>query len=283
LLSIDKKEGHMDGISPDMLTGKVAWITASSRGIGRAIAQRLACCGASIAVHSRTDETAAEFGEAPSTQFVAQEIREIGVPVTTVFADLSDVSQVRRAANQIEKTLGPIDILVNNAGGDIGSGGRPDPNDALFISNHDMNAVIARNLLSTIFCCQAVVPEMIKRRKGRLINIGSIDAFLGQTEGSIYASAKAAQAHYTRCLAAQLREHGITANMVAPGGTLSGRFIATGQAQPSLIDAMENGTLKRYARPDEIACAVQFFVSPLAGFVSGQVLRVDGASQLSPA
>jgi NAD(P)-dependent dehydrogenase (short-subunit alcohol dehydrogenase family) len=273
----------MEGISTDMLKGKVAWITASSRGIGRAIAKRLACCGASVVVHSRTDRTAAEFGEAPSTNYVAEEMKEAGVPVITVFADLSDLSQVRVAKERIEKTLGPIDILVNNAGGDIGSGGRPDPNDALFISEDDINAVIARNLLSTIHCCQAVVPGMIKRKKGRIINIVSTDAYLGQAEGSIYASAKAGQAHYTRCLAAQLREYGITANMVAPGGTLTGRFIATGQADPSLVDAMETVTLKRYARPDEIACAVQFFVSPLADFVSGQVLRVDGASQLSPA
>ena len=273
----------MKGISPDMLKGKVAWVTASSRGIGRAIAKRLACCGSSIAVHSRSDTTASEFGEAPSTNYVTEEIGEIGVPVTTIFADLSNLSEVRKAAERIEKKLGPIDILVNNAGGDIGSSGRPNPNDAIYISERDMSAVIARNLLSTIFCCQIVVPEMIKRKNGRIINIGSVDAFLGQTEGTIYATAKAAQAHYTRCLAAQLREHGITANMVAPGGTLSGRFVATGQARPELIDAMETGTLKRYARPDEIACAVQFFVSPLADFVSGQVLRVDGASQLSPA
>ena len=174
----------MKGISPDMLKGKVAWVTASSRGIGRAIAKRLACCGSSIAVHSRSDTTASEFGEAPSTNYVTEEIGEIGVPVTTIFADLSNLSEVRKAAERIEKKLGPIDILVNNAGGDIGSSGRPNPNDAIYISERDMSAVIARNLLSTIFCCQIVVPEMIKRKNGRIINIGSVDAFL--VKGVLY-------------------------------------------------------------------------------------------------
>lgn len=266
------------------LDGKVAWVTASARGLGRAIAERLARCGASIAVHSRSDRTAAEFGEAPSTGHVAEEIAKLGVPVTTVFADVSDPAQVRKAAEQVENALGPIDILVNNAGGDIAAaGGKPNPNDAIGIPEVDIRAVLDRNLMTTLYCCRAVVPGMVERRWGRIVNIGSVDAFLGQTTGAIYAAAKAGQAHYTRCLAGQLRPHNITVNMVAPGGSPSGRFMATGQARQDLLDAMGQPTLVRYAWPDEIACAVQFFASSLAGFVSGQVLRVDGGEQLSPA
>ncbi len=275
----------MKGVDPDMLAGKVAWVTASARGLGRAIAQRLARCGAAIAVHSRSDRTAAEFGEAPSTRHVAGEIEKTGVPVTTVFADLSDPAQVQAAVEQIENALGPIDILVNNAGGDIAAaGGKPDPNDAVGISEVDIEAVINRNLMTTVHCCRLVVPGMVERKWGRIVNIGSVDGFTGHPgAGAIYATAKAAQAHYTRCLAGQLREHNITANLVAPGGSPSGRFIATGQADPELLDAMDRPTLIRYAYPDEIACAVQFFASPLATFVSGQILCVDGAENLSPA
>ncbi len=274
----------MDGIDPEFLAGKVVWVTASARGLGRAIAERLARCGASIVVHSRSEKTAAEFGEAPSTSHVAEEIAAIGNPVTTVFADVSDPVQVKAAVTRIENDLGPIDTLVNNAGGDIaGEGGKPEPNNSYAVSPEDVKSVVDRNLITTVDCCREVIPGMIERGSGRIVNIGSVAGFVGRSEGVIYATAKAAQANYTRCLASELREHNITVNMVAPGGALSARFIATRQANPDYLDAMDKPTLLRYATPYEIAAAVQFFLSPLANFVSGQILRVDGASQLCAA
>ena len=271
----------MDGLDSTMLTCKVVWVTASARGLGRAIAERLARCGASMVVHSRSEKTPAEFGEADSTHDVAEEMAKIGNPITTVFADVSDPGQVKAAVEKIENDLGPIDILVNNAGGDIAAqGGKPDPNGAYNISPEDVKSIVDRNLITTVDCCREVVPRMIERGSGRIVNIGSVAGFAGRSDGVLYASAKAAQANYTRCLASQLRENNITVNMVAPGGSLSARFLATRQAREELLEAMDKPTLERYATPDEIAAAVQFFASPLADFVSGQILRVDGGSQL---
>ena len=143
----------MEGIDPKLLKDKVAWVTASARGLGRAIAERLARNGALIVVHSRSDTTPAEFGEATSTRHVAEEISALGNPVTTVFADLADPEQVKAAVNQIENDIGPIDLLVNNAGGAISAqGGKPEPNDAVGISPEDVRSSVDRKLITTVNC-----------------------------------------------------------------------------------------------------------------------------------
>ena len=179
------------------------------------------------------------------------------------------------------RLLGPIDILVHNAGGDIAAaGGKPDPNDAVGIREEDVRAVLDRNLLSTILTCQAVARGMMERHSGRIVTIGSVAAFKGRTQGSIYAVAKAGVTHYTRCLADQLRPYDITVNCIAPGDTRTGRFMGTRSADQARL--VETGTLDRIATVDEVARVVEVFAGPLGAFVSGQVLRVDGGGQCWP-
>ena len=180
------------------------------------------------------------------------------------------------------KELGPIDILVHNAGGDIAAaGGKPEPNDVVHVKEEDVRAVIDRNLLSTIFVCQRVARDMIRRRQGRIITISSVAAFKGRTNASIYATAKAGAVHFTRCLADQLRPYNVCVNAIAPGDTRTERFLATRTVETSRL--AEEGSLDRIAMVDEVARVVEFFAGPLSSFVSGQVLRVDGAGQCWPA
>ncbi len=177
---------------------------------------------------------------------------------------------------------GPIDILVHNAGGDIAAkGGRPDPNDAVHVKEEDVRAVLDRNLLSTILVCQRVAQGMMERRRGRILTISSIAAFVGRSNGVVYATAKAGVVAYTRCLADQLRPYDVAVNSLAPGETRTGRYLNT-----RAVDARrlaEAGTLDRIATVDEVARVVELFAGPMGAFVSGQVLRVDGGAQCWPA
>ncbi|MGE3270797.1 MAG: SDR family NAD(P)-dependent oxidoreductase [Chloroflexota bacterium] len=276
-------------VSYQPLAGKVAWVTGSSRGLGRVIATHLGQLGASLVVHGSTPTSTRAFGEGDSLASVTDEIAEAsGAQVQMVYGDLTDPAAVERIVSEITGRFGQIDILVNNAGGDIGAGGtmsagggKPDPNDAVFIPLEDVRAVIDRNLLSCILACKAVVPGMMERKRGWIVNFGSIGGLAGRAEGAIYATAKAAVHEYTRCLAAQLRPYNIPVNCIAPGGTVTPRFLATRQADPDRLTA-EN-TLERYAQPEETARAVAFLVSDPGPFISGQIIRVDGGTQLWPA
>jgi 3-oxoacyl-[acyl-carrier protein] reductase len=276
-------------VSYQPLAGKVAWVTGSSRGLGRVIATHLGTLGAKLVVHGTTPTSTRAFGEGDSLASVVDAIAdESGAEVLMVHGDLTDPAAVERLVGEIDTRYGQIDILVNNAGGDIGAGGtmsptggKPDPNDAVFIPLEDVRAVLDRNLLSCILACKAAVPGMMERRRGWVVNFGSTGGLSGRAEGAIYATAKAAVHQYTRVLAAQLRPYNIPVNCIAPGGTITPRFLATRQADPARLEATD--TLERYAQPEETARAVAFLVSDPGPFISGQILRVDGGGQLWPA
>lgn len=267
------------------LTGKTAWVTGSSRGIGRVVASHLASLGASVAVHGTSPFSTRAFNEADSLDAVASAITaQHDVETLAVHGDLTKEQEVRRTAGEIRAGLGQIDILVNCAGADVGAAGiaapqagRPQDNDAVFISLTDMETVLDRNLKTTILPCREVAPDMMDRRSGRIVNVSSTAALQGLREGAIYATAKAAVNEYSRCLAVLLRPYNVPVNVVAPGETVTTRFLASRAIDESKM--IEDGTLERYGRPMDVARAVAFLVSDSSTHITGQVLRVDGGAQ----
>jgi len=272
-----------------VLEGKVAWVTGSSRGLGRVIADHLASLGARVVIHGTGPYSTRALNEGESLEAVAREMADRrGVPVLPVWGDLTDPQVVKDLVDQIHERFGRIDILVNCAGGDIGAkgvtapmAGKPEGNDAIHISVEDIRTVLDRNLMTCILCCRQVAPEMMERKSGWIVNIGSIAGLQGIVNSAIYATAKAAVHEYTRCLAAMMRPYNVYVNAVAPGETVTKRFLASRTIDESMM--VKGGTLVRYGWPIEIARVVGFLVSEEASYLTGQVIRVDGGKQCWPA
>jgi NAD(P)-dependent dehydrogenase (short-subunit alcohol dehydrogenase family) len=260
------------------LDGAVALVTGSGRGLGRMIAETLIGMGANMALHDISEEAPAQYGEAPSLSAIAKELSGGSSRTIGITGDITKEDQVAALVKRVNEELGPISILVNCAGGDIGAHGqKPNPNGALDISLEDAAAVFQRNFMGTLLMCRAVCPGMVAMKQGAVINIGSLNAHLGVSPEVIYGCAKAAVVHYTRCLALEMRPHGVRVNAVSPGPTKSARFLATRALDESMMGSV---SLDRYAEPIEIARAVAFLASDQSSFVSGQILRVDGGATL---
>lgn len=258
--------------------GEVALVTGSGRGLGRMIAQTLLAGGASVALHDIREDAPAQYGESASLTALADEFSKQGGKSVAVTGDITREADIAAMVQKIETALGPVSILVNCAGGDIGAaGGKPMPNGALDISLEDAMAVLNRNFIGTMLMCRAVVPGMAQRQRGAVINFGSLNGHVGVSPEVVYGCAKAAVIHYTRCLALEMREHGVRVNAISPGPTTTARFLATRQTDPG---KMGGTSLDRYATPAEIANATAFLASGQSGFISGQVLRVDGGMTL---
>jgi 3-oxoacyl-[acyl-carrier protein] reductase len=253
------------------------------------MATRLCELGAAVAIHGTRFDSPRSFGEGESMEQVARDVAAAaGGDTLPIWGDVTDEAEVKRMADAIRSRWDRIDILVANAGGDIGAGGtgigrggRPRPDDCVGIPLPDIRAVLDRNLLSCILCCREIAPEMMKRKQGRIITIGSIAGTFGRDDGAIYAVAKAAVHEYTRCLAIQLRPFNVPVNCVAPGGTVTNRFLVIHDIEQEKL--VEEGTLVRYGRPHEVADVIAFLASEAGRFISGQVIRVDGGSQCWPA
>jgi NAD(P)-dependent dehydrogenase (short-subunit alcohol dehydrogenase family) len=261
------------------LAGEIALVTGSGRGLGNIIARKLMALGADIILHDINEEAPARFGEVESLSALAHSMSGQTSRVVAVTGDISDASAIESMVASAREKLGEISILVNCAGGDIGAdGNKPSPATPTNFKLEDLYAVLDRNLIGTMLVCREIAPRMMANKKGSIINIASVLAHYGAPIEISYGCAKAAIVHYTRSLAAELRDCGVRANVVSPGPTMTARFLATRETDPKMRES--GSSLIRYAKPEEIADAISFFAGNESRYVTGQVLLIDGGENI---
>jgi 3-oxoacyl-[acyl-carrier protein] reductase len=241
------------------LAGKVALVTGSSQGIGRATAQRLAGAGADIIINYRSNHSAAT--EAQTS------IEALGRRCIAIQADVSQEADVSRLFTEATQALGPITILVNNAG---------TTRDKLILqmSLADFEHVMNVNLRAAFLCTKAALRSMMKARWGRIVNVASIAGLLGPAGQANYGASKAAIIALTLSTAREMASRNITANAIAPGFVPTELTASvTEQQRKFMLDATPLG---RFGTADEIAAAITFLCLPDAGYITGQTLSVDG-------
>src|SRR6476619_6826133 len=241
------------------LHGKTALVTASARGLGRAIALALAHAGADVALGLRDLRTGSGL---------ATEIERLGRRALPLQMDMTQLDQISAAVGEAAAQFGKLDILVNNAGI------APD-NLAENVTEADFDATLAINLKGTFFASQAAGRVMIRQKSGRIINLSSQAGFVALPTESVYCMTKAAIAHLTKCLAVEWGKYNITVNAVAP------TFINTPGTAEALGDAafrqdvLSRIALGRIGEPEEVASAVVFLASPAAALITGDTLLID--------
>ena len=241
------------------LSSRVALVTGSTRGIGRAIADVLARSGARVAVSGRDQSKA---------QAVAEEIsKATGAECRGYAADIGDVAQAASLVEQVERDFGQLDILVNNAG-------LTRDNLIMRIKDDDWDAVLNANLRGAFATTRAASRGMMKRRWGRIINIASVVGIIGNKGQANYAASKAGLIGMTKAVAKELASRNVLANVIAPG------FIATDMTDAMTPEARQTLTagipLERLGTPEDVAGMVAVLSSDLAGYMTGQVIVVDG-------
>lgn len=242
------------------LTGKVALVTGSGRGLGKAAATALAAAGAEVALVSRTES---------EVEAAAAEIGRLGRKARPFVADVSGAAAVRDLVEKILKGFGTIDILVNNAGTALE---RP----LLGMQEKEWDQVFAVNLKAAFLCSQAVGPEMIRKRHGKIINISSVAAWVGIPSLTAYCASKAGLLQFTRALALEWARYNIQVNALCPGyfrTRMNESFFAT-EAGEALI--RHTIPMQRLGEPRELSGAILFLTSEASSFMTGAALVVDG-------
>jgi 3-oxoacyl-[acyl-carrier protein] reductase len=253
----------LEGLS---LAGRVAVVTGGSRGIGRAVAERLAEAGAQIVISYLSDETAAlATTEAIQSQFQ--------VEATAIRADVSNVKEAERLVGEAIERFGRLDILVCNAG--IWEGAAVEE-----ITEELWDRVLDVNLKGTWAVCRAAVPVLKRQGWGRIVLVSSTAGQRGEANFSNYAASKAGQIAFAKSLAVELAEYGVTVNAVAPGWVeteMTAKAFTDGDYRRSVERSIPLG---RVASPDDIALPVLFLCSEWARHITGEVLNINGGSVL---
>jgi len=242
-----------------MLENKIAVVTGAARGIGRAIALALAAEGAIVIVHYN--------GSAAKAEEVIKEITQAGGRAESFACNVTDATAVEGLFAEVLKKYGRIDILVNNAG--ITKDGL-----LMRMTEEDFTQVIDTNLKGAFHCTKAAVKVMLKQRSGRIINISSVSGVTGNAGQANYSASKAGLIGLTKSVAREVASRGITVNAVAPG------FIETDMTEVLPEKVKTNATaqipLNHFGKPEDVAAAVAFLASDKSGYITGQVICVDG-------
>ncbi len=239
--------------------GRVAIVTGGGRGLGRAIAARLAAEGANLAISYRTNDSAA--GD------TAEMVREAGVRCELFKGDVSSQADVEALFKGVDEAFGRVDILINNAG-------ITRDNLMMRMKEEEFDEVLRTNLKGTYVCTRAALRPMVRARWGRIVNVSSVVGLVGNAGQANYAASKAGIIGFTKSVAREVAQRGITVNAVAPGYV---ETELTGSLPEKVKDQIRGQVpAGRFGEPDEVAEVVAFFVGEAAGYVTGQTVAVDG-------
>lgn len=247
------------------LSGRVAIVTGSTKGIGKAIAEAMAAHGAKLVISSR---------KAPACEAVARQIREAGGEAIAVACNVSHKDQLERLVAETRRRLGAIDVLVANAGVNPFYGG------SLEIPDSAFEKILDVNIRSNHWLCQMVIPEMRERRSGVIIIVSSVTGLKGSAALGSYAVSKAADMQLARNLAVEFGPDGIRANCIAPG-VVKTDFARALYEDPEAAERQEAWTpLRRLGSPRDIAGAAVFLAAPAGAWLTGQSIVIDGGASI---